>query len=99
MMSGQRARMMQGLLPVHTPPSLTTITTTSTGGAVFPLDAFISLVIASYIKVVRSPYCLGRADKPSACWMDGQYHPVSAPHSSLNALMNHQQKIEVVVCT
>ena len=46
----------------HLHPSTTT-------GTVFPLEAFISSVIASYIKVVRSLYCLGRADKVPACWM------------------------------
>ncbi|KAF0034896.1 hypothetical protein F2P81_012654 [Scophthalmus maximus] len=71
----------------------------TTTGAAFRLDAFISSVIASYIKVVRSPYCLGRTDKPSACWMTDNIIPsllLSAPRSLQNALINHQRETEVV---
>lgn len=82
--------------PLPTHPPRTTISATAT---VFRLEAFISLVIASYIKVVRSLYCLGRADKAPACWMtDNIIQSLTNSTGFLNALINYRRKIEAVLC-
>lgn len=65
----------------------------------FRLEAFISLVIASYIKVVRSLYCLGRADKAPACWMtDNTIQSLTNSAGFLDALINYRREMEADLC-